>query len=303
MKMRTKWWYLGVALVFLMVGVSCGAATPQLAEDRAPVPQEEAEMVEKPAASEPGGAGMAAIPEQRMVIYNGRLDLVVKDTIKAQEQIGTLVDDLEGYVLSTESYQREGGVLTVNMKVRVPAASFNTAMARLRDLALEVTYERVSSEDVTQEYVDLESRLRALEAKAAKLEELMEEAEDTEAVLQIYGELSATQEEIEHVKGRMRYLERSAAMATVEISLTPSVLAQPLEVAGWRPQGTAKRALQALIDTYRFLVDLLIWVVILVIPVLLGVGLVIYFFVKLLKRFFFRGGKKVRQKQEKPTPK
>lgn len=289
---------LHVALLIMvsLLVIGCGARAPaqlDTFEAAGEPPMEESMEVEKMVESDAGGGnGVASIPEQRMIIYNGVLDLVVKDTVATQEEIGVLVDELEGFILSSESYRYDEGLLEVNLTLRVPASSFNTAMARLRELALEVTHERVSSEDVTQEYVDLESRLTALEAKAAKLEELMDEAEDTDAVLKIYRELSATQEEIEHVKGRMRYLERSAAMATIEVSLTPDELAQPIEVAGWRPQGTAKQALQALINTYQFLIDALIWIVILVVPVLIGIGFVIFLLVKLVKRLFFRRKKK-----------
>ena len=288
---------LHIALLILvsLLVIGCGARAPEMdrLQSAGAPPMEESMAAEEVAESAvAGGNGVASIPEQRMIIYNGDLDLVVKDTVATQEEIGVLVDDLEGFILSSESYRYDEGLLEVHLTLRVPATSFNTAMARLRELALEVTHERVSSEDVTQEYVDLESRLTALEAKAEKLEELMDEAEDTEAVLQIYRELSATQEEIEHVKGRMRYLERSAAMATIDVSLTPDEMAQPIEVAGWRPQGTAKRALQALINAYQFLVDALIWILILVVPVLIGIGLVIFLLVKLIKRLFFRGKKK-----------
>ena len=162
------------------------------------------------------------------------------------------------------------------MTLRVPAEKFHEVMAQLRKLALEVNHDSTSSEDVTQEYVDLESRLRALEDKAARLEELMQEAEDTEAVLAVYRELSATQQEIEQVKGRMQYLERSSAMATISVTLTPDELSRPVEVAGWRPQGTAKRAVEALLNTLKFLGNALIWIVIYVVPVLAVVGGVVY---------------------------
>ncbi len=283
---RLKIWGL-FAMLALVTACASGGAPAQMDRLEAPMAPE-MEMVEV----EGGRSGTASLPEQRMIVYNGVLDLVVKDTVATQEEIGALVDELEGFILTSESYQQGEGLLRINMTLRVPADSFNTAMARLRDLALDVTHERVSSEDVTQEYVDLESRLTALEAKEDKLEEFLDQAEDTEAVLQVYEELSATQQEIEHVKGRMRYLERSAAMATIDVSLTPDEMAQPLEVAGWRPQGTAKRALQALINTYQFLVDALIWIVILVIPVLIGIGFVIFLLVKLIKRLFFRRKKK-----------
>ncbi|HEY88440.1 MAG TPA: DUF4349 domain-containing protein [Thermoflexia bacterium] len=287
------WW------VLLLAG--CAAREPQMAMeesldyDAAPAPEaltkEMEGNVREVAMSGEATHSLGDVTE-RMIIRNGRLELVVMDTLAAEESIGELADELEGYLLSTESNRYAGGLLRISLTLRVPATTFNTAMARLRDLATEVTYESISSDDVTQEYVDLESRLRALKIKAQKLEELMDEAEDTEAVLAIYQELSATEQEIEHVKGRMQYLERSAAMATITVTLTPDALAQPVEIAGWHPQGTAKRALQALINAYQFLFDTLIWLLIFVVPVLAAIGLSVALFVKLIKYIFFRNRKK-----------
>jgi len=224
----------------------------------------------------------------RMIIRNGYLNLVVKDTLATQTEIGRLMDSVDGYIFSEDSYRYAEGLTQVEMSLRVPADRFDEAMAQLREMATEVTRDSVSSDDVTEEYVDLESRLRALEVKATKLEELMDRAEDTEAVLQVYQELSATQQEIEHVKGRMKYLERSAALATIDVSLTPDELAQPMEIAGWRPQGTLKQAVEALIHTAQFLVEALIWILIYIVPVLLVIGLCVWGALKLFKLLFRR---------------
>jgi len=176
-------------------------------------------------------------------------------------------------------------------------------MTALRDMALEVSRENISSQDVTQEYVDLESRLDALEVKADRLEILMEQAEDTEAVLEVYEHLSATQMEIEQTKGRMRYLERSSAMATIEVQLTPDELSRPVEIAGWRPTGTLKRAVEALIEALQFLIDALIWLIILVTPVLLFIGFVLFIFVKALGLIFKRRKHKHTPDAAQPTGK
>jgi len=254
----------------------------------------------------PAGDADYAVSEQelaqasRMIIYNGDLSIVVKNVEETQEAVVALVEDADGYVVSSGSYAYGEGLRRANLRIRVPAERFNDVMGTLRDLALEIEQDSISSQDVTQEYVDLESRLTALEAKAERLEELMDQAEDTEAVLAVYEELSETQVRIEETKGRMRYLERSAAMATIDIQLIPDEALKPVQVAGWRPQGTVKRAIETLIQIFQFLADSLIWIVLVVLPVLLVIGLVIFGLIKLLGLVF--GGKKRRSKsKEKET--
>ncbi|HPD42340.1 MAG TPA: DUF4349 domain-containing protein, partial [Anaerolineae bacterium] len=215
--MKKYWIWALVAAMLVMTG--CGArVAEEAAVDKGIMPST---APGSGASFSEAGQDAAAGDITPMIVYNGSLELVVSDALQAQEDVQRVIEGVNGYVVSSESYRYEQGLITVNMRVRVPAEKFHEVMAQLRNLALEVNHDSTSSEDVTQEYVDLESKLRALEAKAARLEELMKEAEDTEAVLAVYRELSATQQEIEQVKGRMQYLERSSAMATISVTLTP----------------------------------------------------------------------------------
>jgi hypothetical protein len=121
-----------------------------------------------PAAQEPSPSVGETV--NRMIIYNGEIALVVEDTVASQEKITTLASEWGGYISNASSYAYEGGLMRITLTVRVPAEKFNEAMAALRAMALEISSETIGSQDVTQEYVDLESRLKALEAKAARLE-------------------------------------------------------------------------------------------------------------------------------------
>lgn len=291
-----KLWRFAIAVLLVLSVVGC-AAQPKMMATMEVMPEAPMEEMEKAYSLADESAGEHTLTSgnvvdvdipDRMIIRNGYLNLVVKDTLATQAEIGRLMDSVDGYIFSEESYRYAEGLTQVEMSLRVPADRFNETMVQLREMATEVTRDSVSSDDVTEEYVDLESRLRALEVKATKLEELMDRAEDTEAVLQVYQELSATQQEIEHVKGRMRYLERSAAQATINVSLTPDELAQPVEIAGWRPQGTLKQAVEALIHTVQFLVEALIWILIYIVPVLLVFGLCVWAALKLFKLLFRR---------------
>jgi hypothetical protein len=286
---RRRGWLASLLLALLLLTVACSAGleAPDAAREEA-APGAPAMDGESGADAAAPDAGAAAPDLPRMIIYTGELSLVVRDADVAQQDAVALAEAVGGYVAEAESYAYGDGLRRINLTLRVPAESFNETMAALRDLALEVTQDAISTEDVTQEYVDLTSRLAALEAKADRLEALMAEAEDTEAVLAVYEELSETQVQIEETKGRIQYLERRSAMATIVVHLTPDALSQPVEVAGWRPQGTARRAVEALIEVLQFLLDALIWFILLGIPVLAFIGLTVYLFVKLLQWIFGR---------------
>jgi len=218
-----------------------------------------------PAAPASGAADYTTV--ERLIIRNAWLDLVVPDTETALGEVNDLVGELGGYIVESNLNRYQEG-LQAYVTLRVPAESLDVALERIRGLATEVRGERVSGQDVTEEYVDLKSRLRYLEATEERLLEFLEEAEDTEAALAVYENLQEIQADIEHVKGRMQYLEQSAAMATITLDITPDELAQPIQVGGWHPEGTLRDALQSLIRVLQFLVDAAIVIVVLVIPVL-----------------------------------
>jgi len=280
---------------------NASSVTPQYAE----APREEM-AVDRDYGGATGSAGytaasvdLQAAQPTKMIVYNAEMSLVVKDSDVAQADITRMIEGVGGYVSNSSSYTYSGGLRRITLTLRLPADKFNDAMQALRDMAMEVTQETIGTQDVTQEYVDLESRLRALEAKADRLEQLMEEAEDTEAVLAVYEQLSQTQIEIEQTKGRMQYLERSAAMATITVSLTPDALSQPIEIAGWRPAGIVKSAFEALIKVFQWLIGALIWIIILIIPVSLFIGGVLYLFGRGLRLIF---GRRKRTPRTPPAP-
>jgi hypothetical protein len=226
---------------------------------------EEASYADQPSA----GVSGAAI--ERLIIRNASLNLTVPDTEAALDEINEMVDELEGYVVESNLYQYQEG-LQAHVTLRIPAESLDVALERVRGLATEVRSESISGQDVTEEYVDLQSRLRHLEATEERLLEFLDEAEDTEAALAVYEQLRQIEGEIEQIKGRIQYLEQSAALATVILDITPDELAQPIQVGGWYPQGTLRDAFQSLIRVLQFLVDAAIVIVVLVIPILVVIA-------------------------------
>lgn len=267
----------GIAVSLLALAIVGCAAAPvrQLVEGEragAPAPMEDAafEAPREETASSAPAADYAAT--ERLIIRNADLDIVVEDTEEAVDEIDAMADELGGYVIESNLQQYQEG-MRARLRIRVPADSLDTALERIRDLAVEVNNENISGQDVTEEYVDLQSRLRHLEATEERLLTFMEEAEDTEAALEVYDRLQNIQAEIEQVRGRIQYLEESAALATISINITPSELAQPLQVGGWRPQGTLRDAFESLIKVLQFFVDALIVIVVLIAPVVAVIAL------------------------------
>jgi len=272
-EMRKAFCLIAVAAVLAAV-VGCA---PKAMPERAPkmeVPVvKEVEVMPAPVPTPRPVADLGLAPlEERMIISRASLSLVVKDVEGSLEEIRAIVEGLGGYVVSSNSwYEKEQ--LRARLTVRVPAKELDAALERFKALAIEVERESISGEDVTEEYTDLESRLRNLEAAEKQLLKIMEQAEETEDVLAVYRELVNIRGQIEQTKGRMQYLERMSAMATIDLDLIPDVLAKPLVAAGWRPAGTLAAALRALIRTLQLIADMAIWFVVYALPILILVAI------------------------------
>jgi len=230
-----------------------------------------------------------AQPAQRMVIKNANLSIVVDDPAASLDAVAELAEELGGFVVSSNLTQvrTENGVRVpqADITVRVPAEELDQALEAIKSGAGRVLSENVSGEDVTQEYTDLESRLRNLESAEARLIQIMEQAEDTEDVLSVYNRLVEVQEQIELIKGQMQYYERSAALSAISVRIQANEAVQPLKIGNWQPVGVAKRAIQALINTLTFFGDAAIWILLYLLPVLLVLAVPFWLLWKLFRRW------------------
>lgn len=222
--------------------------------------------------------------QERLIIRTGNLSIVVEDTEATLAKISELAASGSGWVVNSSVYQYSGDAKTGEITIRIPASDFSRIVSLVKDMALEVTSEDSSGQDVTDEYVDLSSRLGNLEATAARVRNFLDETRNVEEALAVNVELSRLEGDIELIKGRMQYLEQSAAYSTLTVHLTPDVLSQPIEVAGWRPKGIAKEAIEALVATLQGLANLLIWFVIYLLPVLLLLGAPAWLVVRAVRR-------------------
>lgn len=271
--------FLILLLVLTAAITACGAASPAPAGQMVAMDKNTASMESAP--PEPGASAggsdadenapaLDVAPQPRVIIYTGNVELVVKDTDQAVNTIVAMTKELGGYVAQTNVYN-DNGVPRGQIVIRVPAESYQTTLKKLRETALRVERENTSSQDVTEEYVDLEARKINLEKTEAALQNILDLRQKTgniEDVLSVYRELTNVREQIEQIQGRMNYLSRSAAMSTITVNLTPDVLTQPITVAGWEPKGVARDAVRALISAAQTWVEFWIWMIVVILPVL-----------------------------------
>ncbi len=237
-------------------------------------------------------AGNAIPPAERLVIQNADLTIVVDEPPTAMEAISRMATDMGGFVVTSNQYKTTTGngveVTQGQITIRVPAEKLDDALAKIKGLTKnpeeDVRSENRSGQDVTKEYTDLQSRLRNYEDTEKQLREIMASATKTEDVMNVFNQLTQVREQIEIIKGQMKYYEESAALSAINIQVMAQEAVAPLTIGTWKPAGVARDAIQTLIDTLKFLANLLIWVALYVLPVILLVGLPIWLVVALVRR-------------------
>ncbi|HEY48189.1 MAG: hypothetical protein AMJ88_07805 [Anaerolineae bacterium SM23_ 63] len=286
-----------ISLLLLLSLAAAACASPAMRQSEGGFPIE-APVVEKAPVDEtvfgaPSSETVSdfASPEvvtERLVIRNANLTIVVLDPSHSVEDISQMAQEMGGFVVSSNIYQTtfDDTVLAfrASITIRVPAERLDEALSQIKDDAMEIRNENISGQDVTQEYTDLKSQLRNLEAAEEELLEIMDASTEAEHVLDVFEHLRQVRNEIEITKGRIQYYEESARMSAISVEIIPDVAARPLQIGRWQPEGTAKAALEALISALQFLGNAVIWGLICVVPIGVILGLPTFFVVRTIHR-------------------
>ena len=195
-----------------------------------------------------GGAEMAVVQESgtvteqvfdRMVVKTAELGIRAGDVRGSAEEARRVAERFGGEVLSSRVYAGSGPV-SAELVLSVPSGEFEAALDELRGLGDRVTTDTVEGQDVTEEFVDLESRERNLLAAEESLLALYDRAESVEDTLTVERELTDIRGQIEEVQGRIQYLERRTATSEITLHLEPIPHASPQPA--WSPSSVAARA-------------------------------------------------------------
>lgn len=215
-------------------------------------------------------------PQERIVIKNADLSIVVDDPAASIDTISALADEMGGFVVSSNLYQTQLAsgieVPQANVTIRIPAEQLQDALKAIEKGADRVISKNVSGQDVTREYTDLQSHLRNLLNAEAQLREIMASATKTEDVLNVYYQLTQVTNEIEIVKGQIQYYDQASRLSAISVTLIANEADQPISIGGWEPVGVAKDAIESLVRTLQSLANALIWLALLVLPMLVVIA-------------------------------
>ncbi|MFW6174306.1 MAG: DUF4349 domain-containing protein [Chloroflexota bacterium] len=253
---------LGMALALVLTAGCAGSEEGPTSQDgpRGPAGPQDPGATPTPAAAPtptPGGAGLDV--DERMVVRNADMSIVVEDVEDAVGRVTAAVDELDGTVLESRRQGQGEDFQSAFMSFRVPSERLDEALSRVREIAGSVESERVTSQDVTEEFVDVQARLENLRATEQRLTQLYERADSVGQVLEVERELTRVRGDIESLEGRLQVLQRTTATSRVNLEIRPEPEEEPLSDPGWTPEETWRRAVRGLSDFGQGLADFLIF--------------------------------------------
>ncbi|HLO30092.1 MAG TPA: DUF4349 domain-containing protein [Anaerolineales bacterium] len=266
----------------------------QSAAGAAPAPMPTAAAFE---ISNPAGDLTVIERSNRMIVKNADVRLTVKDTDVAIDRATQIVGDAGGYIVSSRVWYQDyygNSLKYAAITIGVPVDEFEKVLTRLRGLAVKVVDETAAGDDVTNQYVDLQSQLTNLEATRARIQDFLKDAKTVDEALRINQELSNIEGQIEQIKGQMNYLHDRSAFSTITINFepefpvltpTPTPTAAPTATPiPWRPQDTFTDASHTVTIAYQGIADFLIWLGVVILPIVLPPALILWGLWKLMNR-------------------
>jgi hypothetical protein len=241
-------WAVGILFPLVLVLPACaggGEATQSGggAPDRGRVEGEQRPESGPEFATSEGGFSSSGVVQDdydRRVVKTAELGIRADDVRRNAARAQEVAARFGGSIVSSQTYRADGSVYA-DLVISVPSGQFEEALDELRGLGEEVTTDTISGEDVTEEYVDLQSRERNLLAAEQTLLDLYDRADDVQDALAVGRELTDVRGQIEQVQGRIQYLKQSTDSSSISLSITP-VTPPPKPPPAWDPSLVVARA-------------------------------------------------------------
>jgi hypothetical protein len=206
---------------------------------------------------------VSRLQDNRLIQQEAWLVLVAADVAATQADIERITTDRGGYIVNLNASETPSGHPQATISVRVPAESFSATLRQLKALGLELREEQISSQDVTSDYVDLESRLRNLQLAEAEIGEVLasarERGESSANILRVYDDLNQVREQIEQIRGQMQLLEHTTSTSLITVTVVAKEVAEEPKPGDFNAGRIVNEAWVNLIGILQRLSAILIW--------------------------------------------
>ena len=210
---------------------------------------------------------------------NANLSIEVKDIEKSLDKAKQIISTFNGEIISTSSGGMDFGQPYANIRLRVPSEKLNDAVEALKKISSKILSENIYTNEVTEEFIDIEAKLNIMKSTEKRFNDLLNEAKNVEEVIQVEKELMRIRGEIDSLEGRLGYLSQTTDTSEINLSINEEV---PITGEKWSFSESLSSALKNLSSFAKSLASLLINLVVFipVIIVILIIAIIIRIIIK-----------------------
>src|SRR5678816_1548460 len=299
-------------VALLSFSLSCSSSPQRLAEEKlatqksqpavTALPETEGfvDQTQKVALTQLDKEGETTEAADRKIIRNAEITIEVSSTTDAQHQVTSIAETHGGFIVTSEAKQLESNdpaqrTLDIKLVVRVPSNQFGRAFDEIKKLAGNTPSENVTSQDVTEDFIDLEARIKTQKALEVQFLEIMRQANKISDALEVQRQIAEVRTDIEKLEGRKRFLENRSSLSTINVNIQTPKPVIAVTQSGFR------QSLRAAVSDSISLASVLVLFFVRFLVMMAPVALFVLVPSALMIRYFWRRAKRIRLAQALAT--
>ena len=224
-------------LLFTFVSCSNAGMEEKMVQETANADQAMAEQMAaaEAAATDTVGSYSSSAPAVKVpdkIIKTADISFRVEDYVKSRIEIDRIIKSCGGYI-GQENEQNNSYNIANNIVIRVPNAGFDSLVGRLVTVAIEVTNKSVNTQDVTAQFVDIQTRLKTKKEIEQRYIQLLSKATKISDILEIEEKIRVIREEIEAKEGELKYMSDRVSYSTINLNFYQAYEYQPSDRPGF----------------------------------------------------------------------
>ena len=217
--------------------------------------------------------------EEKKIQRNANISIEVKNLDESIDKLNEIILLLNAEIISSNKGGMDFGQPYANIRIRVLSGNLDSAINEFKKLSTKIISENIYTNDVTEEFIDTEARLKIMKSTEDRFNSLLLKSETVEEIIQVEKELMRIRGDIESLEGRLNYLSKTTDTSEINLNLNEQI---PITGESWKINDSFTSALQNLSSFAKWLADFIINIIVFI-PAIIVIALIIIFLRKLIK--------------------
>ena len=262
-------------ITFLIFSCSSESETGGFSESKMSISPEMAMMEDVRISTPPTSLGN----EEKKIQRNANISIEVKNLDESIDKLNEIILLFNAEIISSNKGGMDFGQPYANIRIRVLSGNLDSAINEFKKLSTKIISENIYTNDVTEEFIDTEARLKIMKSTEDRFNSLLLKSETVEEIIQVEKELMRIRGDIESLEGRLNYLSKTTDTSEINLNLNEQV---PITGESWKINDSFTSALQNLSSFAKWLADFIINIIVFI-PAIIVITLIIIFLRKLIK--------------------